>query len=111
MDLKQSRPVRLSNDETSIWCEEALMSESFTISCADCGVDVHIHQDWNRPPRTYQACKAFRTELGTDLFGNTAHRTCNSIGQLLGESHDEIGVFGDKRRGHASRTGRRVGTT
>jgi hypothetical protein len=171
------------------------MSKWYTISCAECGTEIHVHEDWSNPPSICNSCKADRAaqwyekscercgatirvhrdwdhppkfcvackkayvpqtascshcgksftistgiqikcrENGWDLpkrcddcrelfrhkpfetvretgwLGNTVFRTYNSIGQLIGESRDEMGFLGDKRRVHYSSTGKMTGVT
>lgn len=33
------------------------MSKWHTISCAECGADVPVHEDWTSPPRYCKDCK------------------------------------------------------
>ena len=34
------------------------MSKWYTISCVDCGTEIHVHEDWDNPPKFCQSCKA-----------------------------------------------------
>ena len=34
------------------------MSKWRTIACEECGTDIHVHEDWDNPPRFCQSCKA-----------------------------------------------------
>jgi hypothetical protein len=72
---------------------------------------------WELPKRC-EVCrklfrhKPFRTEREMDLLGGVVFRTYNSVGQLIGESRDETGLLGDKKRVHrSSRSGKAVATT
>lgn len=170
-------------------------SKWYVVSCEKCGADIPAHEDWNKPPRFCQSCKAendakwyekacekcgatmkvcrdwdrppqfcksckqanppkdvscshcgtsftisagtqiqcrkngwdlpkrcrdcrelfkykpFKTIREDGLLSGIVYRTYNSMGQLIGESRDEKGLFGDKRRTHQSRTGRPTGVT
>ncbi len=88
--------------------------KSFDISM---GIQVKCKEKgWDLPKRC-EDCrelfkhKPFRTERTKNFFGKTIFKTYNSIGQLIGESKDETGFFGDERRRHKSGTGKTTGIT
>jgi len=87
---------------------------SFTIST---GTQIQcLKQGWDMPKRC-EKCrelfkhKPFKTVRETTLTGSPVFRTYNSIGQLIGESIDGKGFFGDERRVHRSHTGKMTGVT
>ena len=96
-----------------------------TASCAHCGSSFSIptgtqikckENGWDLPKRC-ESCrelfrhKPFKTVRETTWTGATVFRTYNSVGQLIGESKDEKGFFGDERRVHRAPTGKKTGTT
>jgi hypothetical protein len=94
-------------------------------SCLHCGTSFTIYagiqikcqkNGWDLPKhcgdcRELFRHKPFKTVRETNWAGNTMFRTYNSIGQLISESRDETGFFGDKRRVHRSETGEHTGVT
>ena len=93
-------------------CEHC--SKSFTIPT---GTQIKCKEKgWDLPKRC-EACrelfrhKPFKTHRETDFWGKTVFRTYNGIGQLIAESRDEVGFFGDERRRHRSATGETTGVT
>ena len=94
-------------------------------SCSHCGASFTIStgtqiqckkQGWELPKRC-EICrqlfkhKPFKTVRETTLTGSPIFRTYNSLGQLIGESTDGKGLFGDERRVHRSHTGKPTGVT
>lgn len=71
---------------------------------------------WELPKRCDECRELFRhkpfnTMRETDVLGSVVFRMYNSLGQLIGESRDETGFFGDKKRVHVSGGGKTTGVT
>ena len=92
-------------------------------NCSHCGKSYAIstgmqikckESGWSLPKRC-EDCrelfrhKPFKTVPEKTLFGSVVFRTYNSIGQLISESRNETGFFGDKKRVHRSHTGKKSG--
>jgi len=52
------------------------MSKWTTISCEDCGCDIHIHEDWDNPPTICKSCKERRANQWYD-------RSCADCGATM----------------------------
>ena len=113
-------------DYPPVFCKECKEAHPpINASCSHCGINFSIStgaqinclkNGWDLPKRCNDCRelfkhKPFQTVKEQDLLGNIVFRTYNSRGQIISETRDEVGFFGDNRRAHYSKTGKQIGIT
>jgi len=56
------------------------MSKWYTRSCDDCGCEINIHEDWDKPPKICKSCKDKRAAKWYEKIAMTAVLQCEYIG-------------------------------